>query len=772
MVLSANLGFPRIGAKRELKKAVESYWKGNSNAEELLSVAASIRKTNWEIQQKAGIDLIPSNDFSLYDQMLDMIALLGAVPERYGFSGGNVDMSTYFAMARGKQDQGVDVKAMEMTKWFDTNYHFIVPELQQDQSFALASTKIFDEYEEAKRLGIETKPVIIGPVTFLLLSKMKDSNADALSLLPKLLPLYEEIIGKLSQLGAEWIQIDEPYLTLDLSDQAKQAYQHAYQSIGETANDLDIKLFLATYFEALDDNVDLAVSLPVNTLHIDLKRGQKSLDAVLKKAPESLNISLGLVDGRNIWINDFDASIQLIKQAQSLISNDRLIIAPSCSLLHSPVDLDSEEKLDSEIKNWLAFATQKIDEITALQAIATGETPASLEQNRAAIAARKSSAKVHDEAVKNRAASVTEAMTNRKSDFAARSVQQAKEISLPLLPTTTIGSFPQTKEVRAQRAKFKKGELSAESYQQFLEEETTRCIRQQEAIDIDVLVHGEFERNDMVEYFGEQLNGFTFSQFGWVQSYGSRCVKPPIIFGDVSRPAPMTVNWATYAQSQTDRLMKGMLTGPVTILQWSFVRDDQPRSQTCKQIALAIRDEVQDLEKAGIKIIQIDEAALREGLPLRQKDWKHYLDWAVESFRISASGVEDKTQIHTHMCYSEFNDIIEAVANMDADVISIETSRSQMELLDAFVDFKYPNDIGPGVYDIHSPRVPTQNEMKDLLQKALKVLSPEQVWSNPDCGLKTRGWEETSSALKAMVAATKEVRDELATKGIERKTAV
>lgn len=768
MVISANLGFPRIGPKRELKKAVESFWKGESDAEALLKVAATIRKDNWEYQQAQGIDHIPSNDFSLYDQVLDTISLLGAIPERYGFSGGNVSLSTYFAMARGAQSDGVDVPAMEMTKWFDTNYHYLVPELHADQQFSLSSTKIFDEFEEAKRLGIQTKPVLLGPITFLLLGKMKEEGASALSLVDRLLPVYEEILGKLSQLGAEWIQLDEPCLALDLSDDAKAAYQRVYAQLGDVANDLGLKLFLATYFSDLRDNTDLAVSLPVTALHIDLTRGQEAqLDKVIHTLPSDRVLSVGVVDGRNVWKNDYQASLDLIGNAVESLGSDRVIVAPGCSLLHSPVDLDAEESLDEEIKNWLAFAKQKVSEVVTLTKLANNDDSVAtrLSENRQAQESRRTSTRIHNDAVKQRVHAITEDMLHRKSPFATRIAAQSEAIKLPLLPTTTIGSFPQTKEVRSNRAQFKKGSITEEQYNQFLKEETERCIRYQEDADIDVLVHGEFERNDMVEYFGEQLEGFIFTKFGWVQSYGSRCVKPPIIFGDVSRETPMTVEWSSYAQSLTDRSMKGMLTGPVTILQWSFVRDDQPRSDTCRQIGLAIRDEVVDLEAAGIKIIQIDEAALREGLPLRRDDWAHYLKWAVDSFRLTASGVEDTTQIHTHMCYSEFNDIITSVADMDADVISIETSRSQMELLDAFVDFKYPNDIGPGVYDIHSPRVPSQQEMTDLLHKALDVLKPEQVWVNPDCGLKTRGWPEVKDALGAMVAAAKEIRAEIADQG-------
>lgn len=763
MVISANLGFPRIGAKRELKKAVEAFWKGESSEAELLNVAKDIRKTNWEMQKKAGINLIPSNDFSLYDQVLDTIALFGAVPERYKFSGGNVNLATYFAMARGAQTGGVDVSAMEMTKWFDTNYHYIVPELTAGQAFKLSSTKIFDEYKEAKALGIETKPVLLGPVTFLSIAKRKDGGNN-FDLLPALLPVYKEVIEKLAAEGVEWLQIDEPALVLDLDASAKQAFEKAHAELGAVAKSKGIKIFLATYFGDTRDNLDLALKAPVAALHIDVTRGPAQLEQALKKAPKELILSVGVVDGRNIWRNNFEKSLNTLKQAVDVLGKDRVIVAPSCSLLHSPVDLSHEKALDAELKSWLAFATQKVQEIVILtRALKDGEASVASElaDNKKAADARKVSTRIHNQAVKQRSAAVKPDMLERQSPYTKRSTVQRDQLNLPLLPTTTIGSFPQTQEVRSTRAKFKKGELDAASYDAFMKQEIEKCVRYQEKVGIDVLVHGEFERNDMVEYFGEQLSGFAFSENGWVQSYGSRCVKPPVIFGDVSRPKPMTVAWSEFAQSCTNLVMKGMLTGPVTILQWSFVRDDQPRSETCKQIGLAIRDEVVDLEKAGIKIIQIDEAALREGLPLRKDEWANYLKWAVEAFRLSASGVRDETQIHTHMCYSEFNDIIKAVADMDADVISIETSRSQMELLNAFVSFKYPNEIGPGVYDIHSPRVPSKQEMVALLNKALEVLAPEQIWVNPDCGLKTRGWKEVEPALQAMVEATKELRQKL-----------
>ncbi len=777
MSKTASLGFPRIGANRELKKAVESYWKKNLSLSDLQKSAAEIRAKNWQTQKAAGIDFIPSNDFSFYDHVLDTLALFGAVPKRFNFSGGNVDLDLYFAMARGEQkigeqkigeqkieEQGarnIDATAMEMTKWFDTNYHYMVGEFKTGQEFKLSSTKIFDEYLEAQNLGIETRPVILGPISFLLLGKSIDGS-NKLDLLDNLLVAYADFFKKLQEIGVKNLQIDEPFLVTDLSAEAIQAYLKAYSKIRTQAG--SIKIHLTTYFDNLYDNAELAFELDCDSVHIDLVRGSEQFDSVLNLVKPNQSLSLGLVDGRNIWINNLENSISLTKKAIEKLGENRVIIASSCSLIHAPVDLANEDQLDTELKSWLSFATQKLDEIIIIAKAANNkelEVLDALKTNKTALEARKFSARIHDEAVKERVASITESLVNRKSNFAARKEIQNNYINLPILPTTTIGSFPQTKEVRKNRADFKAGKISAAEYEKFIEEETLRTIHFQEAIGLDVLVHGEFERNDMVEYFGEQLKGFFFTKNGWVQSYGSRCVKPPVIFGDVSRPNKMTVKWAEFAQSQTNKIMKGMLTGPITILQWSFVRDDQPRKDTALQIAFAIRDEVCDLEKAGIKIIQIDEAALREGLPIRKANWANYLKWSVDAFRISASGVEDRTQIHTHMCYSEFNDIIAAIANMDADVISIETSRSQMELLNAFVNFKYPNEIGPGVYDIHSPRVPSSQEIETLLQKALNVLNPEQIWVNPDCGLKTREWPETKLALQKMVEATKAVRAQI-----------
>ena len=758
---SSILGFPRVGPKRELKKSVESFWKGEATIEELLATARQIRSDNWSYHKAAGITHIPSNDFSLYDHVLDTIALVGAVPPRYGFQGGNVDVDTYFAMARGGRSGALkDVPAMEMTKWLDTNYHFIVPELHADTKFAISSTKIFDEYAEAKALGIATRPVLVGPVSFLLLGKEKDGG-DVLAHLPALLRVYEEILTRLAALGAEWIQIDEPALVLALDNKQREAFATAYAALAAAVPSL--KVIVASYFTHLGANLDLALGLPVAAVHLDVVRGASQLEDALAKAPAGLVLSLGVVEGRNVWKNDLSASLATLEAAAAKIGKERIIVSTSCSLLHSPVDLALEDRMDDELLAWLAFAKQKVVEVSVLaKGLFEGRDAikAELEANAAAMASRRTSTRIHNAAVSARVAAITPEMATRKSPYAVRAKVQAAELKLPLFPTTTIGSFPQTDDVRAARAANKAKKLSDADYTTFLQQKTAECVAWQESIGIDVLVHGEFERNDMVEYFGEQLSGFVFSRFGWVQSYGSRCVKPPIIFGDVSRPAPMTVEWARYSQGLTSLPMKGMLTGPITILQWSFVRDDQPRDVTARQIALAIRDEVVDLEAAGIKVIQIDEAALREGLPLHRDEWANYLRWAVESFRITASGVADKTQIHTHMCYSEFNDIIAAVADMDADAISIETSRSQMELLDAFVTFKYPNEIGPGVYDIHSPIVPTQEQMEKLLRKALSVLDAKQMWVNPDCGLKTRGWAEVRPALVSMVAAAKKLRDE------------
>jgi len=755
------LGYPRVGANRELKKAEEAYWAGKISKQELLETAAQIRKGNWQMQKNSGIDLIPCNDFSFYDQMLDLSLCVGAIPGRYN----NLKkerLELYFAMAHGFQKDDIDVTAMEMTKWFDTNYHYIVPEFVKDQQFELTFNKAAAEFKEALELGVKTKPVLIGPVTYLLLGKEKEAGFNRIELIDRLLPVYIEILKELESLGAEYVQIDEPFLNTDLSDEIKDVYRKAFAQINSNTT---LKIILTTYFGGLADNASLAAELKPNVLHIDLVRAPEGWKDVVRLLPNDTSLSLGVVDGRNIWKNDFSRSLDTIDKVKGIIGADRVIIATSCSLLHSPIDLENEKNeksLPAEVKRWLAFARQKVDEVVTLANLAGNSlsyfSKAALQSNKADIEDRRTSTLTNNKEVQKRMADVTPDFAKRKSPFRERIVEQHRELYLPLFPTTTIGSFPQTTEVRSWRSKFKKGEITKDQYVALLKSEIERTIRKQEEIGLDVLVHGEAERNDMVEYFGEQLNGFAFTQNGWVQSYGSRCVKPPVIYGDVSRPNPMTVDWATYAQSLTDKPVKGMLTGPVTILQWSFVRDDQPRAVTMKQISLAIRDEVQDLEKAGIKVIQIDEPAIREGLPLRKADRDEYLEKAVEAFRISSSGVKDSTQIHTHMCYSQFNDIIKHIAAMDADVITIECARSQMNLLGAFADFKYPNEIGPGVYDIHSPRVPSVEEMVVLLRKAAQVISPGQLWVNPDCGLKTRGWTETEASLRNMVEAARIMR--------------
>jgi 5-methyltetrahydropteroyltriglutamate--homocysteine methyltransferase len=767
----ATLGTPRIGPRRELKLALESFWSGASDEKALRETAAGLRAANWARQKKLGVTVIPSNDFSFYDQMLDASVMVGAIPDIYGWQGGPVSLATYFAMARGSETEthedacthghsrGHGAPAQEMTKWFDTNYHYMVPELRKDQVFALASRKPIEEYEEAKSQGYQTRPVLIGPVTFLKLAKSSDVGFDPLALLDRLLPIYVEVLRELAASGAEWVQLDEPCLVLDLDTAARDALRRTYAAFAEAVPDL--KIMLTSYFGGLGDNLNTATALPVAGLHIDLVRAPHQTDDVLKKAPKGLVVSLGIIDGRNIWRANLSELLDRLDTVLAKRGADRVQIAPSCSLLHVPIDLDLETDLDPDLHAWLAFSVQKMGELVTLgTALAKGRGSVRdvLVASATAAAARKASAKVHDAAVAKRIATLNPALGKRISDFAERAKVQHERFKLPRFPTTTIGSFPQTADVRNARAAHARGSLSDSAYKTFLQNQTARTVRWQENIGLDVLVHGEFERNDMVQYFGEQLSGFAFTKHGWVQSYGSRYVRPPVLFGDVSRAQPMTVEWWQYAQSLTERPMKAMLTGPVTILNWSFVRDDIPRSAACRQIALAIRDEVTDLEAAGAGMIQIDEAALREGLPLRKSEWQSYLDWAVESFRICSSGVRDETQIHTHMCYSEFNDIIDAIGAMDADVISIETSRSKMELLDAFRSYRYPNEIGPGVYDIHSPRVPEIGEMTDLLMLARQRLSDAQLWINPDCGLKTRKWEEVRPALTNMVAAARELR--------------
>jgi 5-methyltetrahydropteroyltriglutamate--homocysteine methyltransferase len=763
MVMPSNLGFPRIGPRRELKRALEGFWAGKLSENELRDQAASIRLTNWKYQAKSGIAAIPSNDFSLYDQVLDTIAMVGAVPERYGWSEGTIDLRTYFAMARGLQEAGADLPAMEMTKWFDTNYHYIVPELHAHQEFHLGSNKPIDEFLEAKSQGIHTRPVLIGPITFLHLSKSSDNNFNPLTLLDNIIPIYAEILRRLQAAGADWVQIDEPCLVLDLNEDVKNAFSSAYASLSSSSK---LKVLVATYFGDLRDNLNCALSLPVDGIHIDLVRAPNQLNDVLHSLPENLNLSLGLVDGRNIWKTDLQKVVNVVTPVIDRLGTERVFIGPSCSLLHSPLDLELETKLDPELREWLAFALQKIHEIVVLSRYFNeGSEPVAeaMAASDTAVDSRKHSDLIHNRTVSDRSATVTVSMMRRHTGYNKRRSIQHDRLGLPPLPTTTIGSFPQTNDIRSARSAFKRGRQNQDEYETAMRQAIVEAIQWQESIGLDVLVHGEFERTDMVEFFGEQLTGFAFTTFAWVQSYGSRCVRPPIIFGDISRESPMTVAWTQFAQSLTNKPVKGMLTGPVTILQWSFVRDDQPPSKTCQQIALAIRDEVQDLESAGTRIIQIDEAALREGLPLRRSDWDAYLDWAIGCFRLASSGVSNETQVHTHMCYAEFNDIIHAIADMDADVISIESSRSKMELLDAFAAYNYPAAIGPGVYDIHSPRVPSEREIEILINNALTVFSTSQLWVNPDCGLKTRKWDEVKPALERMVSATQTVRAKITT---------
>ncbi|GAA4490232.1 5-methyltetrahydropteroyltriglutamate--homocysteine S-methyltransferase [Gluconacetobacter tumulicola] len=766
-VTVATLGFPRIGPRRELKTELEQHWAGRSDAASLLAAAARLRAGNWAWQRDRGADVIPSNDFSLYDHVLDTSAMVGAIPPVYGWAGGPIDSATYFAMARGTQGEAAcahghaahaagGVPAAEMTKWFDTNYHYLVPEFSADQVFRLSSTKPVDEYNEARAQGIETRPVLLGPVSYLLLGKARGGDFDPLTLLPRLLPVYVAVLRALADAGAGWVQIDEPCLVLDLNDAARAAYAQAYAQLHAALD--GTRLMLTTYFGDLGDNLATALALPVDGLHIDLVRAPGQLQPVLDGARPDLVLSLGVIDGRNVWRADLHAILERI--APAVRSGRTLQLAPSCSLLHSPLDLDRETALDEDVRSWLAFAVQKIGELAILaRALNTGveSVRGELDAASAAVASRRTSPRINSPAVQARVAGGS-GQAGRATPFPVRQAAQRAMLDLPPFPTTTIGSFPQTPEVRQARAAQARGALAGDAYEAFLKEEIAAAVRWQEEMGLDVLVHGEFERNDMVQYFGEHLSGFVFTRHGWVQSYGSRCVRPPIIYGDVARPEPMTVGWWDYAQSLTARPMKGMLTGPVTILNWSFVRDDQPRETTCRQIAYAIRDEVVDLERAGAAIIQIDEAALREGLPLRRRDWQAYLDWAVASFRIASSGVADVTQIHTHMCYSEFNDIIAAIAAMDADVISIETARSKMELLDAFVGHRYPAEIGPGVYDIHSPREPSVDEMVALLKAAARRLDARQIWVNPDCGLKTRKWPEVWPAIASMVAAARAMR--------------
>ncbi len=761
--IAACLGFPRIGPGRELKWALERFWSGKISAADLEKRAAEIRRLSWTTMRSAGIELIPSNDFSLYDHVLDAAVAVGAIPARYQAISDR--RARYFAMARGLQAaDGTDIPALEMTKWFDTNYHYIVPELEPEQNFRLDATKILAEIDEARALGLETRPVLLGPMTFLMLSKLgpgAPADASCLDRLGALLPIYEELLGVLAERRVSWVQLDEPCLVLELEAAQRSGYRRMFERLARSA--CRPRVVLTTYFGALGDNLSIALRSGFDALHVDLVAAPDQHEAVLRELPAPTILSAGVVDGRNIWRTDLDAAHALVRRAVRALGPGRVVVAPSCSLLHVPVDVSNEAALDPELRAWLAFAVQKLDEIRALAAAASDDAPdaARFATARRALAGRRESPRTRNPGVRARVEAVDEAMLRRGSPFAERAKKQRLRFSLPLLPTTTIGSFPQTKDVRSARAAWRAGRVDNAAYEGFLQAETRECVAKQEEIGLDVLVHGEFERTDMVEYFGEKLEGFACTENGWVQSYGSRCVKPPVLYGDVLRLAPMTVEWSRYAQTLTRRPMKGMLTGPVTILQWSFVRNDQPRGDTCRQIALALRDEVMGLEAAGLPMIQVDEPAIREGLPLRRGAWQAYLRWAVDAFRLATSGVRDETQVHTHMCYSEFGDILEAIAEMDADVLSIETSRSKMELLSDFGRFRYPNEIGPGVYDIHSPRVPTTEEMVDLLERASKVIPVERLWVNPDCGLKTRGWPEVEAALGRLVEAARIARERL-----------
>ncbi|MDF3198529.1 5-methyltetrahydropteroyltriglutamate--homocysteine S-methyltransferase [Pseudomonas sp. 1912-s] len=762
MAVAHSLGFPRIGRDRELKKAQEAFWKGELDEAGLRAVGRELRKAHWDLQKTAGIELLPVGDFAWYDQVLTHSLMFGVIPERFRPVDGKATLHTLFGMARGVSDNRCGgAHAQEMTKWFDTNYHYLVPEFSADQQFQLGWDQLFEEVKEARDLGHTVKPVVIGPLTYLWLGKAKGGDFDKLDLLDRLLPLYGQIFQRLADLGVEWVQIDEPILVLDLPQDWKNAFERAYNLIQRDP----LKKLVATYFGGLEENLGLAANLPVDGLHIDLVRAPDQYPVILDRLPAYKVLSLGVVNGRNVWRCDLEKALATLQHAHQRLG-DRLWVAPSCSLLHSPVDLGREDKLDAELKSWLAFAVQKCEEVAVLaQAVNQPEAPsvvAALAESRAVQAARAASPRIHKPAVQVRVAAITAKDSQRHSPFTQRIEKQRAGLNLPLFPTTTIGSFPQTASIRLARQSYKAGKLSEAEYVEAMHSEIRHAVEVQENLGLDVLVHGEAERNDMVEYFAEQLEGYAFTRFGWVQSYGSRCVKPAVIFGDLSRPNAMTVAWIRYAQGLTNKVMKGMLTGPVTMLMWSFPREDVSREEQARQLALAIRDEVLDLEAAGIRIVQIDEAAFREGLPLRRAQWQHYLDWATEVFRLCACGVRDETQIHTHMCYSEFNDVIESIAAMDADVITIETSRSDMELLDAFEAFAYPNDIGPGVYDIHSPRVPDASEMANLLRKAAKRIPAERLWVNPDCGLKTRGWPETEAALIHMVTAARQLRAELA----------
>ncbi|KAG9633901.1 cobalamin-independent methionine synthase, partial [Aureobasidium melanogenum] len=762
MVQSSILGFPRMGRLRDLKKANEAYWAGKLSRDDLLAEGKRLRGEHWKIQKDAGVDIIPSNDFAFYDHVLDHIQMFNAIPERYSKHGLD-PLDEYFAMGRGHQRDGIDVPSLEMVKWFDSNYHYVKPTLQDNQTFKLASNpKPVRDFLEAKEAGITTRPVLLGPVSFLALGKAdRGQSVEPITLLEKLLPVYEQLLQELKKAGAETVQIDEPVLVFDLPAKVKEAFKPAYEKLSAAQGP---QIVLATYFGDIVHNFDVVDAAFKNlyALHVDLVRHPEQLQQVIDHLGPKQILSAGVVDGRNIWKTNFKKAIEVIETAVQKLGKDRVIVASSSSLLHTPHTLASEKTLPEEVKDWFSFASEKAVEV-AIIAKAVTEGPAAvreqLEANAKSMQARASSARTNNSEVKERQSKVTPEMHNRQSPFDARYAQQKEHLSLPIFPTTTIGSFPQTKEIRLQRNKLVKNEITAEEYEKFIEKEIQDVVKIQDELDLDVYVHGEPERNDMVQYFGERLDGYVFTTHAWVQSYGSRCVRPPIIVGDISRPAPMTVKESKYAASISKKPMKGMLTGPITCLRWSFPRDDVHQSVQAQQLALALRDEVVDLEAAGIYVIQVDEPALREGLPLRSgKEREAYLDWAVDSFKLSTAGVKDSTQIHSHFCYSEFQDFFHAIAALDADVLSIENSKSDAKLLKVFIDEDYPRHIGPGVYDIHSPRVPSEQEIKDRIEEMLQYLKPEQLWINPDCGLKTRQWKETKEALVNMVNAAKAFR--------------
>lgn len=766
------LGYPRVGDKRELKFAQEQYWKGEINQDQLKQVGSELRQRHWNDQAVSGLSYVTAGDFAWYDHVLTTSLLVGHVPARHS-NGGTPDLDTLFKVARGQSaldgescgcssthsDANNGAAASDMTKWFNTNYHYIVPEFSEGDSFKVSWPQLFDEVNQAIQAGHNVKPVLLGPLSYLYLGKEVNSEEvgngfDRLSLLPRLLSAYQAILSKLKSLGVEWVQIDEPILSLELEDKWSNAFKLAYQVLGG-----DVKLLLTTYFDSVEDNLTKIVELNVDGLHIDLSASPEQLDAVNSAIPHHWVLSVGVINGRNVWRADLQSWLEKLQPLKAQ-RGDKLWLASSCSLLHSPIDVELETELTEEVKSWFAFAKQKLNEVSLLGAALDGNSHAiaACETYSQPIKARLTATHVNKPQVQQRLNGLTKTLTERSAPYAERAHHQAKVLGLPLLPTTTIGSFPQTAEIRQQRSAFRSGQLNAVDYQQALKGHIQDAVKRQEALDLDVLVHGEAERNDMVEYFAENLAGFQVTRFGWVQSYGSRCVKPAIVVADIEREKPMTVDWSVYAQSLTSKQMKGMLTGPVTILCWTFPREDITRKQIAEQLAFALRDEVDDLQQAGINIIQIDEPAIREGLPLKKRDHKAYLEWAVDAFKISAASAKPETQIHTHMCYSEFNEIIDSVAALDADVITIETSRSNMELLKAFEAFNYPNEIGPGVYDIHSPNIPTQEWIVSLLETAATKIPVERLWVNPDCGLKTRNWAETEASLKNMVEAAKTLR--------------